>query len=497
MVKPTRLVHNCGMSAEQVPPGISTEDWATTPVAVRALVMTLLPTIELLQQRAVELQQRVTDLEERLRQNSRNSSKPPSSDPANAPPRPTRTPSGRHGGAQPGHPGHHRRRKTGAQVNRVVDVKPTTCGACGALLLGADPHPQCHQVTELPRVEPQVTEYRCHALTCLACGTATTAAWPVDLPPGNFGPRLQATIGYLSGRLGLSQRDIEETLETLFHADLSLGSVSAQEAAVSAALAQPVREAQTYVQQQPAANLDETGWHEQSKRAWLWVCATPLVAVFLLVTTRSAQGVKQLLGEAFQGIVGSDRWSAYAWLDPRQRQLCWAHLKRDFQKLVERGGESTRLGQALLEQVDELFRLWGRVREGTLRRDDFQVKVQPIRARVQALLREGMTVRHVQTRHLCENLLKLEVALWTFVFVEGVEPTNNHAERCLRRAVLWRRRSFGTQSSAGSLFVARILTAVTTLRQQKRNVLDYLTEACAAAIRGDKPPSLLPNSQTN
>jgi transposase len=347
-------------------------------------------------------------------------------------------------------------------------------------------------VTELPRVEPEVTEYRRHTLTCLACGAATTPAWPADMPPGHFGPRLQATTGYLSGRLSLSQRDIEESLDALFHADLSLGSVPAQEAAVSAALAQPIAEAQTYVQQQPATNLDETGWHEQSQRAWLWVAATPRVAVFLLLTTRSAQGAKQLLGEAFHGIVGSDRWSAYNWLNPAQRQLCWAHLKRDFQKLVERGGDSHRLGHALLEQVNALFQLWGQVKHGTLRRVNFQVKVQPIRERVHALLQEGTAVPHAQTRHLCENLLKLEGALWTFVDVEGVEPTNNQAERCLRRAVLWRRRSFGTQSAEGSLFVARILTAVTTLRQQRRDVLDYLTVACAAAICGAEPPSLLP-----
>jgi transposase len=496
MVKATRVVHNCGMSAEQMPPGISAEDWAATPVAVRALVMTLLQTIEPFQQRVLELQQRVADLEERLAQNSRNSSKPPSSDPPNALPRPHHPPSGRHVGAQPGHSGHPRRLKAVEQVHRVVEVTPTTCGACGALLLGEDPEPQRHQVIELPRIEPQVTEYRRHTLTCLACGAETSAEWPAEMPTGNFGPRLQATTGYLSGRLGLSQRDIAESLTTLFHAEVSLGSVPAQEAAVSAALAQPVTEAQTYVQQQPAVNVDETGWHEQSKRAWLWVGATPLVAVFLVLATRGAHGVKQLLGETFMGIVGSDRWSAYTWLAPQRRQLCWAHLKRDFQKLVERGGESTHLGQALLEQVDELFRLWGQVKAGTLRRDDFQVKVQPLRVRVQELLQAGTTLAHAQTRHLCENLLKLETALWTFVFVEGVEPTNNHAERCLRRGVLWRRRSFGTQSSEGSLFVARILTAVTTLRQQKRDVLDYLTEACAAAIRDDKAPSLLPNPLT-
>jgi transposase len=296
--------------------------------------------------------------------------------------------------------------------------------------------------------------------------------------------------------MGMSQRDISETLETVFHTAVALGSIPTLETTVSAALAQSVVEAQTYMQQQPAVNLDETGWREQAKRVGLWVAATPHGSVFLMLATRGATGTHQLLGEAFHGIVGSDRWSAYNGLDLSQRQLCWAHLKRDFQKLVERSGESQRLGEALLAQVEQLFRLWQRVREGCLHRQDFQTQVEPIRTRIHQLLGEGVNLSHPQTRHTCQNILKLEAALWTFVSVPGVEPTNNHAERCLRRAVLWRRRSFGTQSATGSRFVERVLTTVTTLRQQKRDVLDYLTATCAAAIRGDTPPSLLPVSST-
>lgn len=479
------------MDIESVPAGITAEDWQATPSAVRQFVHTLLHTV-------TDLQQRVAELEERLNQNSRNSSRPPSADPPNAPPRPPRTPSARTVGGQPGHVGRTRPLKALADVQRVVDVKPLSGHDCGALLLGEDPQPQRHQVTELPRVEPQVTEYRRHTLSCLVCGAQTPAAWPSDMPAGDFGPRLQATTGYLSGRMGLSQRDISETLETVFHVAVSLGSIPSLEEAVSTALEQPVHEAQRYVQQQPTANVDETApvCTGGAQRAWLWLAATPLVAVFLVLRTRGAKGVRQLLGEAFQGIVGSDRWSAYNGLDPSRRQLCWAHLKRDCQKLVERGGESAHIGQALLVQVEQLFRVWARVRDGTLSRPDFQAQMEPIRARVHALLCAGAALSHEQTRHFCQNLLKLEEALWTFVRVEEVEPTNNQAERCLRRAVLWRRRSFGTQSPTGSLFVQRILTAVTTLRLQKRDGLDYLTAVCAAAIRGDKPPSLLPESQT-
>lgn len=171
------------MFTEQAPTGISAEDWAATPVAVRGLVTGLL--------------QRIADLEERLNQTSRNSSKPPSSDPPQARPRPQRTPSGRKRGGQPGHPGHGRRLKPIIQVDRIVDVKPTSCRACGALLLGDDPHAVRHQVTELPRINPEVIEYRRHTLTCVACGEHTQAKWPAGMPSGSFGPRVQATVGYL------------------------------------------------------------------------------------------------------------------------------------------------------------------------------------------------------------------------------------------------------------------------------------------------------------
>ncbi|MDZ7414516.1 MAG: IS66 family transposase [candidate division KSB1 bacterium] len=471
--------------SEEIPPGISADDWAATPPAVKALVLSLLETV-------AALQKRVAELEERVNQNSRNSSKPPSSDPPHAPPRPKAPPSGRKAGGQPGHAGHGRSLKPVAQVDHVVVARPIQCVACGALLLGEDAQPVRHQVTELPRIKPEVTEYQRHTVTCLACGAHTQAPWPTEMPAGSFGPRAQATVGYLTGRLGVSQRDTEELLETLFHTDLGLGSVPALEQDVSAAVAQPVAEAQTYVQTQPVKNVDETSWPERAQRGWLWVTATPLVTVFLLLMSRGADSAKKVVGAAFQGIVGSDRWSGYNWLSPARRQVCWAHLKRDFQAFVERGGEAERIGRALLSCVEQIFGLWHRVRDGPLTRGDFQAAMQPIQARVGELLREGAQLSNEKTGRTCAKILKLEVALWTFVRVEGVEPTNNSAERPLRRAVLWRRRSFWTQSADGSRFVERILTVVTTLRQQKRDVLDYLTEACAAAIRGDQPPSLLP-----
>jgi len=464
---------------EQTPPaGISQEDWAATPVAVRVLV--------------TELLQRVVSLEVRLKQTSRNSSKPPSSDPPSAKPRPAKEPSGRKSGGQPGHEGHGRKLKPESEVDHRIEVRPERCAQCGTLLLGEDPEPERHQVTELPRIIPVVTEYRRHRLCCVACGASTQAPWPATMPLGSFGPRVQATVGYLTGRIGASQREVQDILATVCQTEVSVGSVGALEQAVSAALAAPVAAAATYVQRQPVRNADETSWREKTKRVWLWISVTPLVTIFRVLKSRGAAAAKELLGAEVWGSIGTDRYAGYHWIDPRQRQLCWAHLKREFIAWSERAGETARIGLALLAVEQELFALWYRVRDGTLAWADFQVAMLPLMARVSTLLQEGVAGADAKAQGTCRNLLKLEPALWTFVWETGVDPTNNCAERPLRRAVLWRRRSFGTQSEDGSQFVERILTTVTTLRQQRRDVLDYLTAACAAAIRREPAPSLLP-----
>ena len=465
--------------SDQVPPtGISAEDWAATPLAVRTLVM--------------ELLRRLAQVEARLNQTSRNSSKPPSSDPPQMKPRAAKDPSGRKSGGQPGHEGHGRKLKPESEVDFIIDIRPESCGQCGTLLLGEEAAPERHQVTELPRLSPVVTEYRRHCLWCVACGAQTQAEWPVTMPTGSFGPRVQATVGYLTGRIGASQREVQEILATRYQTEVSVGGIGALEQAVSTALATPVKEAERYVQRQPVRNADETSWPEKGKRRWLWISVTPLVTIFRLLKTRGAAGAKGLLGEVVWGIIGTDHYAGYHWIDPCQRQLCWAHLKREFVAWSERTGETARIGHALLAIEQQLFVLWYRVRDGTMAWADFQVAMQPLMARVSRLLQEGVAGADAKAQGTCRNLLKREAALWTFVWEPGVDPTNNCAERPLRRAVLWRRRSFGTQSEAGSQCVERILTTVTTLRQQHRDVLDYLTTACAAAICKTPAPSLLP-----
>jgi transposase len=277
---------------------------------------------------------------------------------------------------------------------------------------------------------------------------------------------VQAVTALLSGRYTISRRDVQEILATIFQVEMGLGTVSYQEAQVSAALQEVVTEAQAYVRQQRQVNVDETGWRKNQERYWLWTVATPLVTLFLLLASRSAESVKQLLGRQIRAVVGADRYSAHNSLNLSQRQVCWAHLLRDFQASAERKGEPVVVGPLLLKQASQMFALWNRSRDGTLSRPDFQQLVQPIRREIRCLLQLGTLLRHTQTVRTCRNILQVEPALWTFVDSQGVEPTNNAAERALRRGVLWRKRSFGSQSERGLRFAERMLTVVTTLRQQ-------------------------------
>jgi transposase len=470
---------------------IPQEDWERTPLSVQLAFM---KQMILLKEQIVKLEKEVNRLREQINKNSQNSSKPPSSDGPQKPPRPKMEASGREPGGQKGHHGHGRKLKPVENVQRIVECKPETCCQCGALLLGEDLHPQRHQVIEIPEPQVEITEYRLHTLNCVNCGAQNTGSWPKEMPQGSFGPRVQAMIGYLSGRYGLSKRDVAELMETGFHIKMSLGSIPAQEKAVSKALEKPVREAQEFVQEQSSVNVDETGWHEKNKPAWLWVGATSWVIIFLLLNTRSKKGVKELLGEDFGGIVGSDRWGAYNFLNILRRQVCWAHLKRDFQALVDRGDESQIIGRMLLKETEKMFILWHRVRDGTLSLNDFSIQIQPVRKNVRSLLEIGTLLDHSSTRITCAHILKLEPALWTFVNQNRIEPTNNAAERPLRRGVIWRKRCYGSQSEEGSIYVERILTAVLSLRQQKRDVLDFLTDACYARNSSSISPSLLPTN---
>jgi len=436
---------------------------------------------------------RIGELEAQLGQNSRNSSQPPSSDPPGTPRQP-KDPTGRTRGGQPGHKQHKRER---LEPDEVVVLIPERCGRCHRKLRGRDPDPRIHQVVDLPEIRPYVTDYEQHELGC-SCGARTRAELPRGVPAGAFGPRLTASVALLSGRYRLPKRTVKEILQDFFGIDLALGSVSKMEQAVSAAIADPVEEARQAVREQDIVHQDETGWFEnptdgRKARAWLWVAVSAAVTVFRIARSRGAKVAKEMLGEDFGGFLVVDRWSAYLWKPRGMRQVCWAHLVRDFRSFVERGGRSARIGEKLLTHATVMFRSWHRIRDGTLTRATFQRRMKKMERSVGRLLRKAAVCGDAKTEGMAKDILKHEPALFTFVLATGVEPTNNVAERALRGAVIWRKISFGTDSQNGSRFVERILSVIATLKQQRRHVLGYLTAACEASLHRQPAPSLLPS----
>jgi transposase len=380
------------------------------------------------------------------------------------------------------------------EVHEVVVLKPEACLQCHAPLSGDDPQPWRHQVIELPPIQPVVTEYQWHQLVCATCGEVTRAPWPMGVPSGTYGPRVQATVALYTGAYRLSKRTTQQMMDDVFGVPVSVGTISQLEQATTAAVAAPVEDAQTAVQGQKVAHLDETRWRQGGKLAWLWVAVTSIVTVFVVRLSRGADVARELLGETFSGILVTDRYSAYNWYPVRWRQVCWAHLLRAFEAMRGRGGPSKDLGDALLAQAHQMFTWWHRVRDGTLKRSSFRSAMTPVRREVERLLEAGSRCGVPKTAGTCQDIWQRREALWTFVQVEGVEPTNNTAERSIRPGVLWRKGSFGTQSAEGSRFVESMMTVVATLKHQKRNVLEYLTAACEAALRGEAAPSLLPAS---
>lgn len=492
-------------------------DWEATPASVQSLVSALLTTIAEQQTQLGELSkqfaamsERVSHLEEQVRQTSQNSSRPPSSEGFGKAKRPPRKPGKRRRGGQPGHEGQSRDLYPIEACTEVLNHIPSVCRTCGVPLAGEDSAPYRHQIVELPPIEPIVIEHRLHQLACEHCGSVTRSVLPEGVTRRGYGERLSALVALLSGGYRQSHRQVKTLLVALANIKISTGSINRLRQEMSDALAAPVEQALVYVQQSGVLHSDETsftqsngdGANEDGKRAWLWVLVTPWVSVFSVWLSRSQAVAKTLIGQSYQGTVVSDRYSSYGWIPVTQRQVCWAHLKRDFTCIAERSGVSQAIGEGLLEQEKKLFQLWYQVRDGTLTRAAFCQAVQPVQTEVNRWLQEAASYDIAaqeksplaKTVRTCRQLLAIEPALWTFVDIVGVEPTNNVAERALRPAVIWRRTSFGAQSQAGSEFVAHMLTVLTSLQAQQRDVLDFLSQAIRAARLGQKMPAILPQT---
>lgn len=433
----------------------------------------------------------VAELTEKLGRNSGNSSKPPSSDPPStrAERRARDKKSKRGRGGQPGHPGSKRELLPPDQVDAVVDVFPPECESCWAALPKTpDGSPQRYQTTELPPVKPHTTEYREHAVVCPCCAHRTRAQCDQSqLSP--FGPRLSSVVALLTGVYHLSRRAAVSLLGDVVGVQISLGAVSAVEARVSDAVKPAVDEAWTQVERAKVKHTDGTSWFQAGIMRSLWTIATTMATVFKILANGKSDTLAPLFGDK-RGILVSDRATALNFWAMERRQVCWAHLLRKGIAFSERAGPAGAIGRELLDYMGIMFAYWDDLKRGELTREDFREHMAPLRTQIEAALHRAVVAKIAGVSGSCEDILAHAAALWTFVDRDDVEPTNNHAERELRAFVLWRKRSFGTQSDRGNVFAERLMTVAHTARKQNKNVLAFLTACCTAAVDGEQPASL-------
>jgi transposase len=467
---------------------ISAEDWAVTPPAVQAAFQQLLAYV-------TELGDEMRDLRAKVNQHSHNSSKPPSSDPPSAPPRPKSTPRGRKAGGQPGHPGHARPLVPEKDVQEIVPCRPKHCSNCQQAL--SETLPDIAQIVrtqvwEIPPIIPHITEYQQHSVCCPRCGTITQGQRPDDAPPGGYGPRATALAAFFHGRLRLSCRETADALLDVCGLSISTGSVVRCCERTTQALAPIYDTLSGLVRGQKEVNADETSWKEALRKAWLWVAVSVVATVFVITSNRKRASLHALLGERYAGIITSDRHTAYNGRAVEARQICWSHLSRNLLAIAEYGHPDSGWANEMLDEVDKLFAHWQSYRNKLIDRAGLQAAMEPVQGALRKGLERGEQIKWHRISGLSRELLTLWEGLWTFVRVEGVEPTNNAAERALRPAVLWRKGCFGTRSEVGSRFVERMLTVSASCAQHDRHLLSFLNEAIDAHWRGLPVPPLVP-----
>jgi transposase len=471
------------------------------------VILELAASVERLTAQTRLLEERVRRLEEQSRQSSRTGSKPPSQDPpktrqqrraearAKAKELLARDTKKRSAGGQSGHEGAGRSLAPEDQVDEFVDLYPDSCRGCGREFAEAEKlpsrRPGRRQVAELPPITVVLTEHRSHRLRCPCCKRRTAASFPAEVAASPFGPRLQAAVLTLTARNRISRRDMSELARELFGVGLSVGAVDAICQRGSTALAEPHEALLALVLQAPAVNVDETGWTTAGTDRTLWTATIPEAAVFRIAQDRHRDRLQELLGERFDGICCSDRWWAYDHIDPESRQACWSHLQRDFRRHAEALPTQKAFGEQGLELTHRLFHAWHDYQHHQ-DRARLQRELATIQAELRTLLEEAgrKTPKNKYHRGFANNLLKIWPALWTFVTVEGVDPTNNAAERSLRGPVIHRKLSHGTRTPDGERLIERALSASVTCRLQQRSLFAYLTQLLTAQARGDPLPTL-------
>jgi transposase len=456
------------------PASLSAELWDQLPQTLRPGIASAFAALEA----------RLAELERRLGLNSTNSSKPPSSDGPEVKRSSPKKKSGKKRGGQPRHKKHQR---AILPPTNVIDRKPPCCAGCGNALAGTDPSPELFQHIEIPPIKPIVTHYMLHELTC-RCGTTTKGALPENVVHHD-GPGVHALVTHLLVACRQSRRMVCTLMKDVFGVPMSAGHVCKIQNRATKLFAPVLHEIREAIKSRDL-NVDETGFKEKSKRKWLWVAKAKDCAAYLL-GNRGHATFEELVGKDFGKVCTTDRLKTYNYIHHTLHQFCWAHLLRDFQAMVDRGNAGSPIGETLLKLAKAMFGLWFKVRDGTMDRERFRREVQPIRGEILQALSDGQFAGCAKTAACCAQLFEDEEKMWTFLDHDGVEPTNNAAERALRCAAIWRKLCFGTQSESGSRFVESALTIWQTCKLQGKNAYIYLRDSFEAATRGERPASLV------
>jgi len=437
----------------------------------------------------IELKKENDWLREQLNNNSNNSSLPPSRDLKKK--KKVSAKSGRKRGGQPGHKGWQRNLISSEEVDAIVDCKPAEICGCGGVIKLKDKI-QIHQVYEIPLPTHEVTEYRIYKGCCNACHTKHTGQLPVGISWKGFGTRAQAMLSLLTSKYRLSKRLVQSWFQDVYQMPIALGSVSNVEQTVSQSLKAIHEEVFTAVQAEKIIHVDETGHKECNRSGWAWIASAPQYTYFMLNKSRGKKIAKEIIGEHHGRMIVTDRYSSYNYLPSENHQICWAHLKRDFQKIAERPDKPGRIGNNLLKCYRLLFGFWKTAyKQGTELCKKQAKRLRRFKNRMLRWLVIGTECGHPRTARTCENILRFQHSLWHFFDNHDISPTNNHAERQLRPLVISKKLTFGTQSNCGSRFIERIFTVVTSCKQQGRGALSFITEAVQNAFSGKEAPSLV------
>ncbi|MEO1975098.1 MAG: IS66 family transposase [Paracoccaceae bacterium] len=431
---------------------------------------------------------RIADLEEQLNRNSNNSSKPPSTDKkANTRPPKVRLRKPRKGSARALLPLD--------QIDRHEVCEIDDCPHCGSAELRSKGDPVIFQQVDLPEVKGVVTQYDLHSYQCQTCKSNIIAPRPEGVPNSAFGPRLMALVANLTGVFHLSKADAKQLVADLFAVDISDGSVINIEERVSQALNPVCRRIHTFVTESGfCKHFDETSWRDSGKTHYVWVAATKQAVCYRIDRHRSRGAFEAIAGQLHKlAPVVTDRYSAYNSLE-NPRQFCIPHLIRNFRRFSQRDGPDGKIGSAIEKELQFLSHTHGLYRKAEISRTTYSQRVRRCRDRVDGLFMDALIEASEDLGTLCEKLLLDEFEnLWTFHAYRDAEPSNNLAERDLRKIVLWRKKSYGTRSERGQVFVQTISSVAGTLRRSGANILSFLTEAVVKFYQGLDAPMIQPS----